>query len=145
MNKQGGIMENAELIKALRCKEYFDLCNVENCRYHLTNTKSGCKCAIKLMATDAAAALEAAEKRIAELEAAQRWIPVTERLPEDGNDVLVTYLGYTDKKPYSDDVAKWSLELNGYNGGWLWSLDDSDVEVEITHWQPLPQPPQKGE
>ena len=57
MNKQGGLnntMENAELIKALRCKECFDLCNVENCRYHLTNTKSGCKCAIKLMATDAA-------------------------------------------------------------------------------------------
>ena len=33
-------MENAELIKALRCKECFDLCNVESCRYHITNTKS---------------------------------------------------------------------------------------------------------
>ena len=62
---------NAGLKKALRCKECFDLCNVESCRYHLTNTKSGCKCAIKLMATDAADALEAADKRIAELEAAQ--------------------------------------------------------------------------
>jgi hypothetical protein len=58
MNKQGGLM-NIDLIKALRCKEYFDLCNVESCRYHLTNTKSGCKCAIKLMATDAATALDA--------------------------------------------------------------------------------------
>jgi hypothetical protein len=67
-------MKNAELIKALRCKECFDLCNVESCRYHITNTKSGCKCAIKLMATDAAATLEAAEKRIVELEAAQRKI-----------------------------------------------------------------------
>jgi hypothetical protein len=38
----------------------------------------------------------------------------------------------------------WPPELNGYNGGWLWSLDDSEVEVEITHWMPLPEPP-KGD
>ena len=60
-------MENAELIKALRCKEYFDLCNVKSCRYHITNTKSGCKCAIELLATDAADALEAADKENAYL------------------------------------------------------------------------------
>ena len=40
MNKQGGII-STELIKALRCKEYFDLCNVESCSYNITNTKSG--------------------------------------------------------------------------------------------------------
>ena len=78
-----------------------------------------------------------------QLKAARRWISVNEKLPEHDVPVLVTYISYIDKKPYSDGVATWSLELNGYNGGWLWSLDDSEVEVEITHWMPLPEPPER--
>ena len=117
-------MENAELIKALRCKEYFDLCNVENCRYHLTNTKSGCKCAIKLMATDAADRLEAADKRIAELKAAQRWIPVEERLPEEYEeecevltlDVHGGVEGFTATRLKICILCKMSLNVTKYCG-----------------------------
>ena len=199
-------MKNAELIKALRCKECFDLCNVESCRYHITNTKSGCKCAIKLMATDAADALEAADKenahlkilmenykaraeaadkrvkeletivtnaekcdfenrtdcdycenslkadrRIAELEAAQRWIPVKERLPDDVGSYLVYYHEWSngDFLPKYDDYRIRVMRFMN-NGKWCMPVCtdkrcEADTNREVTHWQPLPQPPQKGE
>ena len=141
---------NAELIKALRCKECFDLCNVESCRYHITNTKSGCKCAIKLMATDAADALEAAEKRIAELEAAQRWIPVKERLPDDVGSYLVYYHEWSngDFLPKYDDYKIRVMRFVN-NGKWRMPVCtdkrcEADTNREVTHWQKLPQPPKKG-
>lgn len=67
-----------------------------------------------------------------------RWIPVTERLPEDRSDVLV--------------VAYWH-ERWGVYMGWCaperaaWSVhigigDRSDIAV--THWMPLPEPPEEG-
>ena len=73
------------------------------------------------------------------------WISVTERLPGYDVPVLVTYLGYVDKKPYSDAVAKWSLETSRYSEGWVWTLDEGEVEVKITHWMPLPEPPKEVE
>ena len=142
---------NAELAKARRCKECFDLCNVESCRYHITNTKSGCKCAIKLMAADAADALEAAEKRIAELKAAQRWIPVEERLPDDVGSYLVYYHEWSngDFLPKYDDYRIRVMRFMN-NGKWCMPVCtdkrcEADTNREVTHWQPLPQPPQKGE
>lgn len=65
-----------------------------------------------------------------------RWIPVTERLPEDRSDVLV--------------VAYWH-ERWGVYMGWCapervaWSVhigigDRSDIAV--THWMPLPTDPE---
>ena len=140
MNKQGGIM-NTELIKALRCKECFDLCNVESCRYHLTNTKSGCKCAIKLMATDAADALEAADKRVKELEEAQRWIPCAERLPkkEQENQQRGFYLVALE----NGVVKELAFEFGHYEN-MLFDPGWHDTAYPVTHWQALPQPPQKG-
>ena len=81
---------------------------------------------------------------ITALQAYQPWIPVSERLPTDGTPVLITYVGFNDGKFHSDGVATWSIEENGYNGGWLWEIDGSEATVEITHWKPLPEPP-KGE
>ena len=152
MNNQGGLM-NAELAKALRCKECFDLCNVESCRYHITNTKSGCKCAIKLMAADAADALEAADRRIAELKAAQMWISVKERLPDYVGSYLVYYHEWSngDFLPKYDDyrirVMRFMRFMN--NGKWCFPVCtdkrcEADTNRDVTHWQPLPQPPQKG-
>lgn len=70
-----------------------------------------------------------------------RWIPVTERLPEDGTPVLVNYLGNNDGKMHPDGVAVWT------DYGCLWwegSLEDCDTEVTvpITHWMPLPKAPE---
>lgn len=55
-------MTNAELIKALRCEK-----DCDDCAYHTDNAWS--RCDEWGMRCDAADALEAAEKRIAELEA----------------------------------------------------------------------------
>lgn len=71
------------------------------------------------------------------------WISVKERVPEDGVPVLITYLGYYDNRPYCDAIA------NIRNGDWGWyeaAGEDNDevVRVTITHWMPLPSPPEEG-
>jgi hypothetical protein len=67
----------------------------------------------------------------------KRWIPVTERLPEDECPVLVTYLGFHDHKPKANMLAYIDGDL-----GWCWWDDDIPggvpCSVEITHWMPLP-------
>lgn len=55
--------------------------------------------------------------------------------PKDMTPVLVTYLGYNDKKPYNNEVAY--IE----NGEWYWNCTDDLVKVEITHWTELPELP----
>lgn len=69
----------------------------------------------------------------------QRWIPVSERLPNENMPVLVCYIGYIDKKLYSDGTA-YSEE-----GIWRWCLDDDKVAVIVTHWMPLPPAPEPPE
>ena len=61
-------MTNAELIKALQCASHFALyqdCYEKNC---YANSGKGLYCNIPKLIADAADALEAADKRIAELE-----------------------------------------------------------------------------
>ena len=59
----------------------------------------------------------------------QRWIPVKDRLPEENTTVIVA----------TDNGIVFQC-LYAYDG---WDLWDGN-EVNITHWQPMPQPP-KGE
>ena len=70
-----------------------------------------------------------------------RWIPVTERLPENGVPVLINYIASNDGKYHPDGTAVWT------DYGCFWwegSLEDCDTEVAvpITHWAPLPEPPE---
>ena len=71
----------------------------------------------------------------------QKWIPVTERLPEENERVLACYINplRKDRPPRmmvgegtSTQIVKGKVYL--WCGGWR----------SITHWMPLPQPP-KGE
>lgn len=77
------------------------------------------------------------------------WIPVTERLPEVGEDVLIyavckdddfpSVIAITDRMifrlfPASDGVETWRS---------LWQYFMTDYE--ITHWMPLPEPPKEGQ
>jgi hypothetical protein len=68
---------------------------------------------------------------IAELEAAQRWIPVSERLPllRYSNAVLV----------YTKSGETYSGLYLG-NNEWTGLLHDFR-EGDVTHWMPLPEPP----
>ena len=71
--------------------------------------------------------LELTASRLRELEEKQRWIPVTERLPERGQEVLV----------YDGGVLK--PEVHSYS---FWHQDFSSWS-RITHWLPLPEPPKE--
>lgn len=55
----------------------------------------------------------------------RRWIPVTERLPDVGIEVLI----------YSEDDGV----CVDYYGG------DSFGYYEVTHWMPLPEPPKEDD
>lgn len=70
----------------------------------------------------------------------RRWIPVEERLPGNGVPVLINYIG-NDEKYHPDGTAVWT-ECGCF--WWEGSLEDCDTEVAvpITHWMPLPEPPE---
>ena len=73
----------------------------------------------------------ALQERIAELEAAQRWIPVSERLPEPYTRVLACIKsGYMEVDyMYSEPIV--DVGIADFN-----SLDN------VTHWMPLPPSPE---
>ena len=69
-----------------------------------------------------------AEIIIAEV-AKPHWIPVTERLPEIREVVLIT-----------DGV---DVGTGWVNQGW-WNTSFADIQRDaVTHWMPLPQPPKE--
>ena len=72
--------------------------------------------------------------RIAELEAERRWIPVSERLPEENQQILST----DGKEFYLDYYARWEGKDNPpcFCDGLSWA---------VTHWMPLPEPPEAEE
>ena len=141
-------MENAELIKALR----------EDAEWaHGNEWETPITLGDHLDA--AATALEAAEKRVKELkaalqnwhedyhdnppEAAQRWMPAKDPPKYTGDYNVVCNIGsmlggYTDVRTYRFERIKGREPK--------WCIPNSfDEIVSITHWQPLPRPPQKGE
>ena len=63
------------------------------------------------------------------------WHNAKKDPPKDGVPVLVTYLGFYDKKPHSDGIAYIA------NGEWYWKSGEQEVAVEITHWTELPELP----
>lgn len=68
-------------------------------------------------------------KRLRELDEKQRWIPVAERLPEYGQEIIA-YSGNV-LKPTVYGVHYWNKEFDNW--------------ARITHWMPLPEPPKEVE
>lgn len=89
-----------------------------------------------------------------------RWIPVSERLPEDLEPVNITWVNH-EPEPYYHDIKDRNFVATGiyYRGQWYWysttcadylgeygsnEIDKVDDAVEIIAWRELPQP-YKGE
>ena len=81
-----------------------------------------------------------ADRLIAHGVTIQKWIPVTERLPEENERVLACYINplRKDRPPRmmvgegtSTQIVKGKVYL--WCGGWR----------SITHWMPLPEPPKE--
>lgn len=64
----------------------------------------------------------------------RRWIPVTERLPEEKVNCIVHY-----KHAYCDNDDYWAIGICFYDG----EKFQIDWAYKVTHWMPLPEPPKE--
>ena len=100
---------------------------------------------------------EEKQKKVIERLESTNWIPVSERLPEECVPVNIVWINRNPETYYSKikDVPFSSTGVY-YNGNWYWysstcvdylaefgkcERDLVDKAVDITHWQPLPEPP----
>lgn len=74
------------------------------------------------------------------LPAAQQWIPVTERLPEEERNI---YWVYTDFGSMHE--CRWTNNRFGLGESdtWGWSIFDVPQHSKVTHWRELPEPPKE--
>lgn len=79
-------------------------------------------------------AFENEKKENAQLRKEREWIPVTERLPENYTAVLAFNGGCVLELFYNEDGF-------GRVDDFGWPIP---VETPITHWMPLPEPPDGG-
>ena len=75
-----------------------------------------------------------------------RWIPCNERVPETDGPYLVAYdkTGWIGVYNFAQEKDFPSLTVQ--ENAW-WRLDDDwnpQMLVGVTHWMPLPEPPEEG-
>lgn len=103
--------------------------------------------------------LTAMEKRYLEgLVDGTRWIPCSERMPENCEPVNIVWTNNNPESYYSHIKDK-LFTATGicYDGKWHWyssvcedylaeygrcEMDEVDEEIEILFWMPLPEPPE---
>lgn len=67
----------------------------------------------------------------------EKWISVENKLPPDGNNVIVAIRDTSGDTPFTYTDCGWCL---GEKRGWI---VDNDLHFNVTHWQPLPEPPKE--
>lgn len=83
----------------------------------------------------------------------QKWIPVTERLPEKSGTYIVccddSGCPYGEGIWYRPGVVVCAEADVGTNGGICWDWYEGstiyDLDGIVTHWMPLPEAPKEGE
>lgn len=87
---------------------------------------------------------------------ADRWIPVSERTPDDLEPVNITWINH-EPEPYYKEIKDKPFTATGvyFNGQWYWwstlctdtlaeysnNFDDViDPAIEVIAWKPLPEP-----
>ena len=111
---------------------------------------NGMECPHYSNAIHALEQIESLQAENAALKEANRWIPVSERLPEkppdyfkDGHWWMVSgedfIVADSDGKVYE---AHWTYGCSHQN--YFWYVNSLTPLTNITHWRPLPEP-QKGE
>lgn len=86
----------------------------------------------------------------------QRWIPVTERLPENNDPVNITWVNHNPEVYYANIKDKpFTATAHYHNGHWywyssvtqdylneydVWTPDLLDKDIEVLAWMPLPEP-----
>lgn len=84
------------------------------------------------------------ERRMLLEQNAPKWISVKERMPESGEKVIVFAIGKY-KGFIGDTVYAMSMILDRPSGKcWAVPWQYFDVDYEITHWMPMPEPPKEG-
>lgn len=75
-----------------------------------------------------------------------RWIPVTERLPETSDPVLVTYIFHGDRLFTGAKIVREVATANYYNEAWFPHDCEFYYElVDVLAWMPLPESFKGGE
>ena len=69
-----------------------------------------------------------------------KWIPVTERLPEDGEFVLVCNDdGHMLIAKHETETYEWYYKYTNYD----FDIWDNEEQGPVCYWMPLPEPPKE--
>ena len=80
-------------------------------------------------------AIDQADSRLKDLPPAQRWIPVTEKLPDDAGTYIICDC-------YGNVMSRhFCKKADGFAG--YWHANGSKYYGNPTHWMPLPEPPKE--
>ena len=109
-----------------------------------------------ILASDVLEMIEQIKDDLEQDEKENGWIPVDERLPEECVPVNIVWINQNPETYYSK-IKDVPFSATGvyYNGNWYWysstcvdylaeygkcEWDLIDKAIDITHWQPLPEP-----